>query len=50
MKVPSQLPKTVKKPYEQPNLRLYGDIRTITGQTGMMGLVTDAMTGLLKSF
>jgi hypothetical protein len=44
-----QPPKTVKKPYEQPYLRLYGDIRTITGQSGMKGSMTDAMTGLLKS-
>lgn len=41
-------PKTVKKPYEKPNLRLYGDIRTITGTSGMAGLMLDFM-GLLKT-
>jgi hypothetical protein len=47
--VTSQSPTNAKKPYEKPDLRLYGDIRTITGQSGMKGLALDAMTGALKS-
>jgi len=38
-----------KKPYEKPNLRLYGDIRTITGSVPMAGPVNDAKTAGLKS-
>jgi hypothetical protein len=47
--VTSQPETTAKKPYQKPDLRLYGDIQTITGQSGMKGVVTDAMTGALKS-
>jgi formyltetrahydrofolate synthetase len=39
---PSQPSQTAKKPYKKPNLKLYGDIHTITGAVGQAALMVDS--------
>jgi hypothetical protein len=34
-----------KKPYQKPNLRVYGDVRTMTATSMNMGTLTDTTTG-----
>jgi hypothetical protein len=35
-------PVTGKKPYQEPSLRVYGDIRILTQGTAMVGMIIDA--------
>jgi hypothetical protein len=37
-----------KKQYEQPNLRVYGDVRVLTQAVGMMSTGSDGGTGTSK--
>ena len=39
-------PQQSKKPYRQPSLRVYGNIRTLTGAAGTMSSVADGGMGL----
>jgi len=41
--------KNGKKPYQEPQLRVYGDVRKLTGLVNNMGALTDAMFGASKS-
>lgn len=38
-----------KKAYQKPNLRVYGDVRKLTGLVNFAGMNTDAMFGSSKS-
>jgi hypothetical protein len=40
----SNLENSAKRPYNQPTLRVYGEIRTLTGTVGKAGMTAD--TGL----
>jgi hypothetical protein len=44
-----QLLLSSKKRYQEPCLRIYGDIRKITGVSSNMGPVADAMLGGTKT-
>jgi len=37
---------TKKKPYQKPNLRVYGDVRALTQATGMVSKNADGSKGL----
>jgi hypothetical protein len=41
--------KISKKLYQEPLLRVYGDVRKLTGLINNMGGITDAMFGASKS-
>jgi hypothetical protein len=45
----NQLRLAAKKPYQEPSLRIYGDIRKITGVSSNMGPTPDAMQGSNKT-
>jgi hypothetical protein len=38
-----------KKVYQEPDLKVYGDIRKLTGTINSAGMVTDAMFGSSKT-
>lgn len=38
-----------KKPYEKPNLRVYGDVRTLTQTAAMISMNGDGPKGGLKT-
>ena len=40
---------TGKKVYQQPQLKVYGDVLKLTGASMVAGTITDGMFGTLKS-
>ncbi len=50
VKMDSKLPELGKKAYQQPQLKVYGDVLKLTGASSNMGAVTDAMLGASKTF
>lgn len=38
----SNLENSAKRPYNQPTLRVYGEIRTLTGTVGSVGATADS--------
>ena len=45
----SRLQEACKKPYQKPNLKVYGNIQVMTGASSNNGANPDAMLGGLKT-